>query len=133
MFHLNSMVMVTSLVFAYACTSDGDERLETADAMTSVDTSDSDEWLETADAVTSADVTEDAGDLNQEDVLQIPDTGPCRGASVGGACAPSGQSCGTYDECCCGLCTPSQTCICENGRFVCGGYADRCVRPECAE
>lgn len=133
MFRLNSMATITCLVVVYACTSDRDERLDTTDAVMSADTFDRDERLESADEEISADETEDAADLNQEDVLQIPDTGPCRGASVGVACAPSGQTCGTYDECCCGLCTPSQTCMCENGRFVCGGYADRCLRPECAD
>lgn len=120
MVRLNSMVTIACLAFAHACTSDRDERADTADSLVSAD--------ETEEAADSS-----MADISMEEVLQIPDTGPCLGASVGAACAPSGKVCGTYDECCCGLCTPSQTCMCENGRFVCGSYADRCLRPECAE
>lgn len=115
MFRLLSIVVITFLVFAPACTAESDEHVDTAEVVTS-------------------DVGSEEVDVEEPaDVLQIPDTGACLGASSGGACAPSGRTCGTYDECCCGLCTASQTCLCENGRFVCGGSADRCLRPECEE
>jgi len=120
MFSLKSMVTITCFAFAYACTSDRDERSDTADGVMS-----GEETEEAADS--------NVADISVEEVLQIPDTGPCLGASFGVACAPNGKACGTYDECCCGFCTPSQTCMCENGRFVCGSSADRCLRPECAE
>ncbi len=115
MFRLSLMVTVTFLVLGNACTAESDDRLDARDV------------------VTSDDGTEDVDEQDQDEVLQIPDTGACLGASIGGACAPSGRTCGTHDECCCGLCAASQTCMCENGRFVCGAYADRCLRPECSE
>lgn len=75
------------------------------------------------------------GDVHEDiEVFVIPSDKECLRAVPGAPCEPNGLPCGTAStECCCGYCTPSRGCLCEDGVFICGLYADRCLIPDCGD